>query len=283
MKLRESADKFLTPLEHVDFIVGWIVKAMLALGGGASITWLVSRVVELSDGSKSALLLVSSAIVLWVIWRIVKFFGTRRRWLELMVVYLPILIGLAFCGWAYYIATTVNRVNVDSRRLKIEMMRYVLPRHLTQRQIDSIGNYLSHQEKQQVVFNVINRDEEASSFRADLQQALAKGGWAVSDIKYSDDVQEGLGLSIQGPLPRAQQNPFDVLHPKPTPVQVLADALKQADVQVQSMGSGGGINIAATTITISVGRRRRDRYAVTPQNFGQRPAPNMDITDDDFN
>jgi hypothetical protein len=201
-----------------------------------------------------------------------------------MIIYLPLLAGLALCIWAYFIGTKVLDMNGDVKHLRAQMVRYVLPRKLTPEQIESIGEYLSRQDRNQVVFNVINQDEEAGSFRADIQRALEKGGWAVSDYKYADDVQEGLNISMQSPmLPAPPVNPFDRLNPKPTAVQILSEAFKRAGVQIQSTGSGGGVNITTTTITISIGHRRRDAFAILPPNYLAGVKPHQPpITDDDF-
>ncbi len=202
-----------------------------------------------------------------------------------MIIYIPILVGLAMLIWAYFIGTAVLRTGNDVRHLKAQMIRYVLPRKLTPEQIESIGDYLSHQERNQVVMEIINRDEEASSYRADIQRALEKGGWAVSDIKYADDVQEGLRIQMQSPMPQPSPpaSPFDRLNPKPTPVQILSEAFKRSGVEIQGTGGGSGINITTTTITISIGRRRRDAWAIMPSNYleGLRPRQ-QPITDDDF-
>jgi hypothetical protein len=190
------------------------------------------------------------------------------------------------CVWAYFISTKVQGMTEDVRHLRAQMARYVLPRHLTQEQINSISEYLAQQDRNTVIMNIINRDEEAGGFRADIQRALEKGGWAVSDYKYADDVSEGLTISMQSPMPAAPTpvNPFDRLNPKPTPLQILSEAFRRAGVQVQGTGSGSGINITTTTITISVGHRRRDTFAILPQNYLGGLRPNQPaITDDDFN
>jgi hypothetical protein len=202
-----------------------------------------------------------------------------------MIIYIPILVGLAMLVWAYFIGSAVLRTNEDVRHLRAQMVRYVLPRKLSPEQIASIGDYLSHQERNQVVMEVINRDEEASSYRADIQQALEKGGWVVSDFKYADDVQEGLRISMFGPMVSSPTpaSPFDRLNPKPTPVQILQEAFKRSGVEIQGTGGGSGVGVTTTTITISIGRRRRDAYAIMPSNYleGLRPRQRP-ITDDDF-
>lgn len=206
--------------------------------------------------------------------------------LATIIIYVPIIIGVAFCVWAYFIGSTLYGLNDDVRHLRAQMVRYVLPRRLTPEQTASIADYLSHQDPQQVIMNVINRDEEAGSFRADLQIALEKGGWAVSDIKYADDIQEGLSISMSQPFvePPANPDPFERLHPKPNPVAILAEAFRLAKIQVQGTGGGSGRNITTTTITISIGHRRRDKWAVLPPNFEEqrRKEPIGELTDDEF-
>jgi hypothetical protein len=223
-------------------------------------------------------------ILFWGRWWLKNRFAAGTEFTRMMV-YLPIVAALVLCIWGYFVGTTMLRLNDEVRHLKAQMVRYVLPRKLTAEQISSIGEYLSHQERNQIVFQVINRDEEAGSFRADIQQALEKGGWAVSDYKYADDVQEGLNISIQSPMPAAPSavNPFDRLNPKPDPVQILSEAFKRAGIQIQGTGSGSGIGITSTTITISIGHRRRDAFAILPPNYlaGVRPRQ-PPITDDDF-
>jgi hypothetical protein len=61
---------------------------------------------------------------------------------------------------------------------RLALQRWVIPRHLTQEQIASIGNYLLKFPPYSVRFNVQENDEEASSYRADLQQAIEQGGGA---------------------------------------------------------------------------------------------------------
>jgi hypothetical protein len=142
----------------------------------------VEKIVELSGNWRLGVWFISSGIVLWIIWKITLFFAGKRQLLAAMIIYLPVLLGLAFCGWAYFIGTKVLGMSVEVKHLRSQMVRYVMPRQLTPEQIASIGEYLSHQERNQVVMQIINRDEEASSYRADIQRALEKGGWAISDF-----------------------------------------------------------------------------------------------------
>jgi hypothetical protein len=199
------------------------------------------------------------------------------------IVWIPIFIGLALCVWGYFIGTLALRMNTDVRHLRTQMVRYVLPRQLAQEQIDSIGEYLSHKESHEVIFNVIKNDSEASLFRSDIQRALEKGGWAVTDTKYIDDAQEGVIISSQEPSPPPPQSAADRLNPKQSLRDILAQAFRRAGVPINGVGGGTGPAITTATITISIGSRKRDKFAVTPPNFGDafRPGP-LELTDDDF-
>jgi hypothetical protein len=111
---------------------------------------------------------------------------------------------------------------------------------------------------------------------------LKKGDGQSRIFIYADDVQEGLSISSQSPI-APPETPYERLHPKPKPTEILAEAFRRAGVQIQGMGSGSGVAITTATITISIGRRRRDAFAVLPRNYLAGATPRQPaITDDDF-
>lgn len=199
-----------------------------------------------------------------------------------MLIYLPVLAGAAMLVWAYFVGTAVSRLNDDVRHLKIQMVRFVLPRQLDQSQMDSFGRYLSQFDRRQVVLEVVSRDEEAANFASDVEQALQKGGWAVSDHKYPDDVSAGVSLSMIGST-SSPTGGSDSSIDKPAPLEILEEAFKRAGVQIGGKSGSDSNSAAKATITISIGRRRRDRWAVLPPNYieGFR-RPIRPVTDDDF-
>jgi len=201
-------------------------------------------------------------------------------------VYLPIIIGLAFCVWAYFVGSATRRLNADVAHLKAQMLRYALPRTLTPEQTASIAEILSHETPQQVIMRVKNSDTESGNFRGDLQLAIEKGGWVVAKTEDTDNLQEGLSIGVMEPLvdPPADPDPFDRLHPKPRPGEILAQAFHKAGIQVEGSGGGSSREIKSTTIIVSIGRRRRDKYAVRPPDFERKLAldPYYQISDDDF-
>jgi len=139
--------------------------------------------------------------------------------------------------------------------------RGVLPRHLNKGQQATISGFLSLCQPYRVSFKVIARDEEASGYRADLQQALTKGGWTIGKIEYSDDLQEGIRTHLMRTMPH-QQQPDD---PKnPTPDRLLVMALGLAGVRFEGSSGGSGVIVTEDSLTIEIGRRRKDTYTVDP-------------------
>lgn len=205
---------------------------------------------------------VTVAAALWIFAAIflvlligVGIFLTRKGIGTAIGLVLLALTTLGLIGWNIWSQQRITH-------LEAQMERYVLPRHLTQNQKDSIAEYLRNSgiEPQTVEMRIITRNEEASSYRADLQQALEKAGWPVSNFIYDETVQEGLGINTLEPYPNPQQQTiFDRVKNKKTPTQILTDAFKNAGVILHRGSGGGSREISAPVITIEVGSRRRDK------------------------
>jgi hypothetical protein len=179
----------------------------------------------------------------------------RRRSMSLFQMWPTIGIvlgGLIFIGCVVWQLAENRRANAE---IQETLSRYVLPRHLSEQQINTIGDYLSKYDPQQFKMMVIKNNEEASSYRADIQRALTAGGWDLSTIDYSDDVREGISLQFTETQESSRQRP-DPKHPKP--LEILRSAFQQARVQLAGTGSGSGVGITANSTTISIGRRRMD-------------------------
>ena len=188
-----------------------------------------------------------------------------RYLMTTILTYLPLMVGAAFCIWWYFIGVKVFQLSADVELMQKQIARYVLPRRLTQEQKNIISEYLSKSEPQSVVMKVIPRNEEAGSYRADLQQALEKGGWPVSNIIYDDTIQEGLNIDLQEPMVEpGQESPFDRLKPKVKPVDRLVEALNEAGVVMSGHSGGSSRSITSPVITILIGNRRRDKWAIPP-------------------
>jgi hypothetical protein len=141
----------------------------------------------------------------------------------------------------------------DMQSIRTTLRRYVQPRHLTDAQIGTIANYLSHHEPQHVKMIQLKNREEAGSYRADIQRALMAGGWIIDSVDVSDDIPEGVSTNIR----QAQQNPPDPKHPEAN--EILQEAFRLARVQVNQQSSGGG----AIGFTITIGHRRMDDGDIT--------------------
>lgn len=186
-------------------------------------------------------------------------------------------------------ATSLIGWNISLQRdvtlIQKRMERYVLPRSLTEAQKNAIAAHLRKFDPQTVVMRIIPRNEEAGSYRADLQQALEKGGWPIVQFIYDETAQEGLSINSTEPRPDpAQQTPFDRLNPKKKPVQILVEAFTQAGVAINGGMSSNDARYIGAAITIVIGNRKRDRWAIPPpppspqqEPRGERPGdPDMD-------
>jgi hypothetical protein len=233
----------------------------IVIAGG--ITGLVLWVANIFDWGKwgttisSLIGLVGGLSVVFLLLKRLCRVSTKWRRRVMTVITLWPMIGMVV-GGLIFIGCVIWQL-VDNRRSNAEIQetlsRYVLPRHLSEQQIITIGEYLSKYDPQQFKMIVIKHNEEASSYRADIQRALTLGGWELSTIDYSDDVREGIGLQFTETQESSQRRQ-DPKHPKP--LELLQRAFQQARVQLAGSGSGSGVSITANSMTISIGRRRMD-------------------------
>lgn len=170
--------------------------------------------------------------------------------------------------WVYGAATSVvllaqrseleKIVREDIVPFRMALERWVIPRHLSPEQKETIGNYLSKFRSHTVAFTVTRNDEEADSYRNDLQEALVNGGWIVSGRSNADDVKEGLTIRFDQTFATSQ------LRDDPrTPEQdrLLQEALRKAGVEIDGGGGQSGESIKENILTIHIGHRRRDRLS----------------------
>jgi hypothetical protein len=308
MKFREKGENILTKLEHIDFIAG-LIKGLFGLSLGTLMAYLVGKIVELSRSGTVVILLLSTAIALWLIQTIARSLKNRREVVARMIFYVvPIILGLAFCVWAYFVGTTIYRLNGDVRHLRTQMVRYVLPRALTRDQIEAFGRYLSsHSEPHEVRIKYILGDEEAAGYAEDFASAFRAGNWipntmpvnpaavtckpnpSGSDTSFacSSELQQVMnklqGVNIQqtGPNPPRPSTLEEKLHPTPFLNAIVAEALKSAGIK--GIGNGYGYNDdPLNTITVFVGFRPRNKWGILPPSFYERDSFPQDVSDDDF-
>lgn len=178
--------------------------------------------------------------------------GSRFRGLPMLPILGMTIGGLLFIGCAIWVLAGLNGSNQDILRA---LNRYVLPRHLSEQQIATIADYLQKHPPQKVKFSIIRNNEEASSYRVDIQQALLKGGWEIIGFDYPDFVQEGLSIHFQQ-TQASQQQQGTLKNPKPD--TILLDALRAAKVRIDGSGGGSGIDTKENVLTIRIGHRRMD-------------------------
>lgn len=196
-----------------------------------------------------------------------------RRWnrrMSSLVHALPI-IGIVVGGFLFVasVAWMLAQGRQADEGVARTLTRYVLPRHLTDAQIKTISTYLSGFPPQTAQFLVIQNNEEASSYRADLQRALMDGGWTISAVNYSNDVREGLTWQLTQPQAAAQQSGSAK---NPTVDWLFSKAMEKAHVQIAGSGGGSGRDITTTTFVIAIGHRRMDDGDLTMRKRAQEEA-----------
>src|SRR5712692_4906926 len=144
---------------------------------------------------------------------------------KMTIIYVPIILGLAFCAWAYFVASRVYRLSDEVRHLQTQARRYLLPRELTQQESAALASYLSKYGPPSLVMNIVKDDDEAGSYGGDIQTALAKAGWNIATINYPDTLPEGLRVDVNGPGPDLPA--------------VMREAFRTAQIELNGAGGGG--------------------------------------------
>ena len=91
-----------------------------------------------------------------------------------------------------------------------------------------IADYLAHHNPKQVKMLVIQNNEEASSYRSDIQTALMQGGWEITAIDYRPDVRQGSRrfFNRRSETSRLRPDPRN-----PNAQELFNDAMQRARVQ----------------------------------------------------
>jgi len=184
-----------------------------------------------------------------------------------------VLGGCLFTGSIAWMFAEGRRANEN---IEQTLNRYVLPRHLTEKQIAAIADYLKGFEPQTVKILIPKGNSEAGSYASDFYTALQQGGWAVTSMgpcidvsdrlnlsqeklsAYTNDwceqMPEGISLQFTQTTESAQIN--DPKHPKPD--RLFSQALLKARVPITSSGGGSGVAITQNSFVIRIGARRMD-------------------------
>jgi hypothetical protein len=167
-----------------------------------------------------------------------------------------------------HVLTEIRRTNEivslrnDVQSIANVLQRHVLPRRLSKGRIAQMGRSLAMFEPHEVTFEVIPRDEEASNFRANLQQAFERGGWKVIAVKAVDNLPEGLSIHVQQ-LRQSPQAKEDLKDPRFDKILQIAFGL--SGVQIDGgLSIASGPPVTAESVTIRIGRRKSN--FVTPQD-----------------
>jgi hypothetical protein len=93
-----------------------------------------------------------------------------------MAIYLPIVLGLGFCVWAYFVGARVRYLDSEATSLRSNLDLYVKPRSLSEGQIAAIAAELSKSDPQNVNVVVLANDAEAANYMGQIVSGLVSGG-----------------------------------------------------------------------------------------------------------
>ncbi|MBL8894250.1 MAG: hypothetical protein JNJ53_06585 [Rhizobiales bacterium] len=134
--------------------------------------------------------------------------------------------------------------------LQKQLVKYVLPRHLTEDQIQKFCETLKKQPGK-IILRAQENCEEASSYRADFYRAFDLAGWEIA--MENKVVGEGTRLDLRQTMTREK---------KKTEGEILMSIVQQAfrEIRVRMDGTSTGSSAAPvdTVLTLEIGRRRMD-------------------------
>jgi hypothetical protein len=192
---------------------GVLLTGVLAFVALATMIWAIRTIVE------------------WVVWVWAKNLTellvatSQSRFLQ-KVTNLKFITRLVVVIWAVLMSATVWRLNDD-------MVRYVLPRQMTDAQKGSLASVLSKANKPHDVRLVIaDGDEEASSYAGEIWQAIEKGGWPIVNIARERNLRAGVTVDFQAPMEPGKTSEDlareRVRPPDPRPNEILLRAFREA-------------------------------------------------------
>jgi hypothetical protein len=210
------------------------------------------------------------------LWKNNRLIWQRRlqRHMHLLPIICIALGGLVLLSSVVWVCLEQYRVNRDVER---SLNRYVLPRHLTEKQGAAIADYLKGFEPQTARILVAKGSKEANGYADDFSEALKQGGWTVTSIdqcidaaqriKYSPEkldatlndwcehVPEGISTAF------FQAESVKIDPQLPTPNGLFKQALQKAGINAD-IDHGGGESATATAnlFVIRIGTRRTDDF-----------------------
>lgn len=196
-----------------------------------------------------------------------KRYGKLKGAFTAMMVYLPIVLGVGFCVWAYSVGATLSRLDRETRALRSNIDLYFKPRSLSEEQITSMAAGLSKVDSQNIALVVHANDAEAANYMGQIAGGLIRGGWKITRTSYSVE-QMNQGVSINVEFPGQPVNP-DPKHPRPD--EILNRAMNEAKIVVN--GSGAVYNRAGYAITLTIGPRQMILDSTPPPPRPQIPPP----------
>lgn len=133
------------------------------------------------------------------------------------------LMGSLFIGYSSYQLMAINR----------DINMYVLPRSVSEQQVEAFRAYLALHEAHSVTVKVNPLDNEAREYWGQIFNALRRTSWHVQQSTFAGEpytLNEGLCIHEQG----TSSKPNDLKH---DPAALLRDAFTTAQITVNCGGS----------------------------------------------
>jgi hypothetical protein len=154
------------------------------------------------------------------------------------------IVFLVCIGVSIFVGHTISQIVATGGAVR----RYVLPRTLTDKQVNGLRDYLTRRGTHAITVKVNPLDGEAIEYAAQIFRALKQTAWDVTfSTENAGPNTQNIGLSIH--VAGSDVGPPD---PKHDPQQLIQAAFRAADIEVNGGGSYGA---GKYQLFILVGRR----------------------------
>lgn len=178
-----------------------------------------------------------------------------------LLVFFIYVFGSALWGRFEHINSPKGDIEVLNKKvaeIRGDLNCWAKPRRLSEKQISSVAKYLAAHPPQSIEFAILQYDEEAGNFRADIDRALRQGGWKITGYSYPAALQAGLGTDF---FQTAEHRTQEEDPKKPNAPMILQEAFALAHIQIDHSGSTSApLPAAEDRLVIEIGRRFTNGY-----------------------
>lgn len=175
--------------------------------------------------------------------------------------------------WIYYSAMSVvdgihrnnelSTLRNDQNSITNVLDRFVLPRQLSESQIQSFGDFIKQFPKPDVAIEVVKGDEEAANYAQDLKKAFIKASWMTENtgIMWTTIPENDLPDILVSMKETAEHSKIQATSDQPKMITILRMGFGLAEMRGNGwQGPTLDQSLVRDRIVITVGHRRRDSY-----------------------